>query len=426
MIRIKDIQRSLQGLVGFRNEWGDNALSDMMCESESGLYFQDEHPLLTLSNLRNTAPLELNTIVQEWRADHEYSKGEIVKYTDELKYIAQRNTTEVPTTSDWEIIGDFDVYLHNKVNVSISKVVTRWMEEKKTELATKTLLDNRYLFSNAGRIGDTIEKKGRIVGIELQTPRYASVSTKISKIGLQMNGKGKTKLYLFHNSNPNPIKTIEVERTQDGMMQWFAMDDIILPYVSESNDAGGVWYIVYWEDDLGEMQAIKKDYDFAKQPCSTCNQYEYNNYEAWSKYLGVSPFYAMPSDKDSRTLWDIEDNIYTNACNYGMNLQVSVECDLTGFVVEQKKIFANAISKQFALDMLSTMYYNGNERINFTAQNGNFEKIAFDIEGDSQSRYKGGIRHELDKAIQALKIETNGIDKICLQCRKRGVRVGVI
>jgi hypothetical protein len=426
MIRIKDIQRSLQGLVGFRNEWGDNALSDMMCESESGLYFQDEHPMLTLSNLRNTAPLELNTIVQEWRADHEYSKGEIVKYSDELKYIAQRNTTEEPTINDWENIGDFDVYLHNKVNASISKVVTRWMEEKKTELSTKTLLDNRYLFSNAGRIADTIEKKGRIVGIELQAPRYASVSTKISKIGLQMKGKGKTKLYLFHSSNPNPIKTIEVERTQDGMMQWFAMDDIILPYVSEMNDAGGVWYIVYWEDDLCEMQAIKKDYDFAKQPCSTCNQYEYNNYEAWSKYLGVSPFYAMPSDKESRTLWDIEDNIYTNACNYGMNLQVSVECDLTGFVIEQKKIFANAISKQFALDMLSTMYYNGNERINFTAQNGNFEKIAFDIEGDSQSRYKGGIRHELDKAIQALKIETNGIDKICMQCRKRGIRVGAI
>jgi hypothetical protein len=67
-----------------------------------------------------------------------------------------------------------------------------------------------------------------------------------------------------------------------------------------------------------------------------------------------------------------------------------------------------------------------NERITFTPQNVNFEKIAFDIEGDSQSRYKGGIRHELDKAIQALKIETNGIDKICLQCRKRGIRVGAI
>lgn len=427
MIRIKDIQRSLQGLVGFRNEIGDNALSDMMCESESGLYFQDEHPLLTLDNIRKTAPLELNTIVQEWRADHEYTQGEIVQHS-EVKYICMADTESEPNIENqsWQAVGDFDVYLHNKVNASISKVVTRWMEEKKTELATKTLLDNRYLFSNAGRIGDTIEKKGRIVGIELQTPRYASVSTKISKIGLQMKGKGKTKLYLFHSSNPNPIKTIEVERTQDGMMQWFAMDDIILPYVSESNDAGGVWYIVYWEDDIGEMQAIKKNYDFAKQPCSTCNQYEYNNYEAWSKYLGVSPFYAMPSDKESRTLWDIEDNIYTNACNYGINLQVSVECDLTGFVIEQKKIFANAISKQFALDMLSTMYYNGNERINFTAQNGNFEKIAFDIEGDSQSRYKGGIRHELDKAIQALKIETNGIDKICLQCRKRGIRVGTI
>ena len=71
------------------------------------------------------------------------------------------------------------------------------------------------------------------------------------------------------------------------------------------------------------------------------------------------------------------------------------------------------------------MYYNGNERINFQSQ-GNFEKVAFDIEGDSQGRYKGGIRHELDQAIKALKIETNGIDSICLQCRKKGVRIGVI
>ena len=425
MIRIADIQKRLQGLVGFGNVADKELrLSKAMTESESGLYFTDEHPLLTLRRLRDTAPKDLNAVVNKWRAEQSYKKGEIAEY-DERRYIATRDTMEVPTIGDWEEVSDFDVYLHQKVKASISKVLNRWYEEKKIELSTKTLLDNRYLFTNAGRIADTIEKKGRIVGIELQTPRYASVSTKISKIGLQTKGKGKTTLYLFHDSNPMPIKSIELNVTQDGMMQWFNVDDIVLPYVSDMNDAGGVWYLCYWEEDLGDMQAIKKDYDFAKQPCSTCSQYEYDNHQAWSKYLGVSPFYAMPNDGESRELWDIESNMYTNACNYGINLQVSVECDLTDFVIEQKKIFANAISKQFALDMLTMMYYNGNERINFQSQ-GNFEKVAFDIEGDSQGRYKGGIRHELDQAIKALKIETNGIDSICLQCRKKGVRIGVI
>lgn len=425
MIRIKDIHNSLHGLVGFsRSTEEELQLSEVMTSSDSGLYFTDEHPMMTLDNLRNTAPLELTEAVPKWVAEHLYHKGEIVQY-DEQKYIAKQDTYAVPTNGEWEIANDFDVYLSKKVNASISKVVNRWLEEKKTELNTKTLLENKYLFTTAGRISDTIEKKGRIVGLEIQTPRYASVSTKINKIGLQMKGTGMVTMYLFHSSNPNPIKTIDINRTQNGMMQWFTMDDFILPFVSENNDSGGTWYLVYWEDSIGQQEAIKKDYDFGKQPCSTCNQYEYNNHVSWSKFLQVSPFYTIPFDKDSRMLWDIDNNMYNSNGNYGINLQVSVECDLTNFVIEQKRIFANAISKQFALDMLSTMYYNSNNRINFKSQNGTYEKIAYDIEGDNQGR-KSGIRYELEKAIQALRIETNGIDKICLQCRKRGVRVGTI
>jgi hypothetical protein len=170
-----------------------------------------------------------------------------------------------------------------------------------------------------------------------------------------MKGTGMVTMYLFHSSNPNPIKTIDINRTQNGMMQWFTMDDLILPFVSENNDSGGTWYLVYWEDSIGQQEAIKKDYDFGKQPCSTCNQYEYNNHVSWSKFLQVSPFYTIPSDKDSRMLWDIDNNMYNSNGNYGINLQVSVECDLTNFVIEQKRIFANAVSKQFALDMLSIM-----------------------------------------------------------------------
>lgn len=51
MIRITEIQESLLHLIGWRQSYDRNDgiwLSESLTESESGLYYQDAHPLLTL------------------------------------------------------------------------------------------------------------------------------------------------------------------------------------------------------------------------------------------------------------------------------------------------------------------------------------------------------------------------------------------
>ena len=57
MIRIKDIQEELKGLVGWEQSVDDRKEIDVdLTDSESGLYFQGAHPLLTLANIEAIMP----------------------------------------------------------------------------------------------------------------------------------------------------------------------------------------------------------------------------------------------------------------------------------------------------------------------------------------------------------------------------------
>ena len=57
MIRIKDIQEKFLHLVGWEQNYYNNLkISDDLTVSESGLYFQHVHPLLTLQNISCIAP----------------------------------------------------------------------------------------------------------------------------------------------------------------------------------------------------------------------------------------------------------------------------------------------------------------------------------------------------------------------------------
>jgi hypothetical protein len=71
------------------------------------------------------------------------------------------------------------------------------------------------------------------------------------------------------------------------------------------------------------------------------------------------------------------------------------------------------------------LYYNSENRININSQNGNYNTIYYDIVGEP-SKYGTGMRSELEKAYKAIDLDTRGIDKICLPCGNKGIRVGSI
>lgn len=82
MVRANDIQEKLLHLIGWEQNYdtSDLKISDALTVSESGLYFQQIHPLLTLQNMSCIAPDFKNITFPEYNSEKEYSKGNVVDY----------------------------------------------------------------------------------------------------------------------------------------------------------------------------------------------------------------------------------------------------------------------------------------------------------------------------------------------------------
>lgn len=435
MIRANDIQEKLLHLIGWEQNYdtSDLKISDALTVSESGLYFQQIHPLLTLQNMSCIAPDFKNTTFNEYDSEKEYRKGNIVKINDTL-YKALQNCKGISpedesneiydATEYWVETNPFSEWLESKTKASIQKAISRYYTEKIAQGTYKTLCENKTLFDGTGRIVDVVKNRRNLVGFEIVPIRAKGITTKINKIGLQFTEPGEYTLYLMHSSMYEPVKVITLTKTRKNSIEWFTVDDLYLPYQSENNDAGGSWYLCYLQSQLPEgSQAIRKDKDWSKEPCKSCSRSEYTSWLSWSKYLEVHPFYVNEEMlNEGMTLWDVENNEYTYDTNYGINLEVSVSCDITDFIVEQRAIFQDIIAKQVAIDMLREFAYNANVRTNRHSINASRIDILYEIDGDSSSMKQSGLSHQLNLAYKAIKLSTEGLDRVCLPCKNNGIK----
>ena len=431
MVRANDIQEKLLRLIGWEQNYdtSDLKISDALTVSESGLYFQQAHPLLTLQNMSCIAPDFKNTTFPEYNSEKEYSKGNVVDYQGTQYKALQKAQGKQPDIESeyWVETNLFSEWLESKTKASIQKAIARYCNEKTVEGTNKPLCESRTLFDGTGRLVDTIKNKKNLVGFEIIPVRAKGVTTKINKICLQFTKAGEYTLYLMHSSMDAPVKIIKLNKIRDNSAEWFTVDDLYLPYQSEDNDAGGSWYLCYFQSELPEgSQAIRKNKDWSKEPCGSCSRRELLAWMAWSKYLEIHPFFVNEEliniEDESLHLWDVENNQYTYDNNYGLNLEVTVSCDITDFIVEQRMMFQDVIAKQVAVDMLREFAYNSNARTNRHSINASRLDILYEVDGDSSSMKKSGLSYQLDMAFKAIKLSTSGIDRVCLPCQNNGIK----
>lgn len=442
MVRANDIQDKLLHLIGWEQSYdtSDLKISDALTVSESGLYFQQIHPLLTLQNMACIAPDFKNMAFEEYNTEKPYSKGIVVKYDEKLYKALQKALNKQPDIESeyWAETNPFSEWLESKTKASIQKAIARYCNEKIAQGTYKTLCENKTLFDGTGRLVDVVKNKKNLVGFEIVPVRAKGVTTKINKIGLQFTEPGEYTLYLMHSSMEAPIKVIKLNKIRRNSIEWFSLNDVYLPYQSEDNDAGGSWYLCYFQSELPEeSQAIRKDKDWSKEPCNSCSRKEYMAWMAWSKYIEVHPFFVNEElietgsfsddfnddfEKQALRLWDVENNQYTYDNNYGLNLELTISCDITDFIIEQRMLFQDVIAKQVAVDMLREFAYNANVRTNRHSINASRLDILYEIDGDSSSMKKSGLSYQLDMAFKAIKLSTEGIDRVCLPCKNNGIK----
>lgn len=436
MYRLEEIQDALLHVVGWEQSYDPaKAIDDNLTQTESGLTFQGAHPLLTLDSMAAIMPDDWGIQYPVWDALTQWKQNKVVQYGNDtngnkLFWKAKAdNVGEEPTEdslfwSKYNILSDF---LERMTRNGIATAIQTFTQIKQLDKETRNLLERRTFFDGAGRIRATLQNNHKLVGFEIVPVRSMGVTMKIEQIGLQMTGAtGVVRMYLFHSSQIDPIKTFDLNFTQtNGGFQWFPLKDCYLPYISDKNNAGGAWFLCYNQDELpAGMEAINVSKDWSREPCGTCNMGSVEVWRELTKYLQVTPFmYNAPETfAEYPELWDIAYTMYTRTQNYGLNCEITIGCDLTDFIISQRQIFQTVIQRQVAAIALRTLAMNPNVRVNRNQSNATRMDILYELDGNTSGVRPGGLGYDLKKAYEALRIDTQELDRICLSCNNRGVK----
>lgn len=412
-------------LVGWEQSYDpQHQIAESLTETESGLTYQQAHPMVTLENIRAIMPEEYMYQYPAYSATKEYKKGEKVSHQGKVwESLQNHNEGNAPADGSdyWKEYDFTSDWLRRLTRSAIAKTVQTFLQKKSLLRESKSLLERRSLFDGAGNMKNLIENGQRLVGMEIVPAYSMGVTTKIERIGMQMTGAtGDVTLYIFHSSMRDPYKTITFHVNKgNGTMEWQTVD-VYLPYLGST----GAWYMVYNQADLPSgMEAVNVTKDWSREPCGTCNRGSLETWRAITKYMMISPFRvaALETFAEYPELWDIEDNVYTNTHNYGMNMEISVGCDLTDFVIQQRAIFATCLQRQMAVDVLRTLAMNPQVRVNRHQANASKEELLYEVDGNPQGRATG-LGKELAEAYDAIDLDTRGIDRICLTCQPTRVK----
>ena len=412
MYNATTIKAGLLGLIGWRqnlNSTGTQLKS--MLTSDSGLWFNDVHPLCSFENLESIAKSFSRYTVADWDNSTAYVIGAFVTESSKTYRCILAHTNQAVTeTAYWRETNLFTEWLRDFTESAIVETVQDWVTTK-TNLKTATnLLERNELFIASGNTTNDLQTKtNKTVGLEIVPLKSKSIKVKISQIGLQFDTDQTITVRLKESGKMTDFKNVAVAYTATGGVQWFDVTDWEL-------DGNKSYWICYDEDGIsGNAVNGVKEYQFHAQGRQTFPS---------AKWFKATAFRNNVTLSGSSPL-DLSDNEYLLDTNFGLNLRLSVQCDYTDLITEQKDLFKTAIWKKVGVKVLQILAYNPDARLNRNQSNIDFTQIQFEINGDSRGK-KQGLLHDYQEALKAISFDSSGVDKVCLPCKRKGVEISSV
>lgn len=368
----------IKNVIGFRNHYDLSeipALDVDLTTSESGEFIQDKHPALRL---------------------------------DILKSIIPENR-------------DFEEFLTEKRNSAIIELIGDICSQKKYEQYARQTIVNENLIDRYGWLKDTIINQGRFVGVKFRLKQSIGLNAVIKKIGIQVTQPQTLKLYVYHSSKMEAVTTIDLVIGQGVQWNW---KEVELKLSAETKDIqGGVWIVGYYQDELVGQAITYSGLNWNTGPCSTCDGgISADKFRRVTKYMSLTPIYVPANSLNGIDMFDLDDSFEVLTENFGLNFNVSVECDLTDFFIEHRFSLKKALGLKLSHILLKEIMFTSN--INYIEENLR-SLIIRDLEGDKETNYVN-IADQLANEIKAVNFDHSRLSEACLPCNSnRGVNYGV-
>lgn len=373
------IRSCFAGLVGTRQIVDENfvPLDSDLTDSSSGLYV-DDHPLISAEKIQYVAP--------------------------NFEKINSPNTEA----------ENFNTWYRERINDTMTDMLNYVYTKKAINEKIKPVLQDIRVYNGSGNFNDLISNEGAFVGFEVDLSPHIGLQAVLDRIGTQFNQAQDITIYLFQSSQEQALATQFIDKTQANSSEWtIANSDFILDYDSNDHDAGGRFYIGYFQDDLGGAQAIRK------KVCWGCDRYSKIYRKQYSKYMGITPIKVPAGKLNGTNYWgDIYAPSYTDF-NFGLNFSLSVECELSSFICRHTGVLSQTLQKALQVKFLREIAYS-------VRDTGIEEKLRTSALWELDKDNPGGALGQYEKLIKALSFDFSGLNSVCVPCERRGIRIGAI
>lgn len=429
MYKPKAIIASFQQLVGFLppNDPNTPSVTGSLLLSDTGLYVSNQHPLCTLDYLYLAAPDFNATKWPVWTSGNNYAQNQMTSFADSnnvynlyFAVAAITDSTVDPITAGtgvWGLATQFQGYVQQQIfNAAAVNLIGAVIQRKKLLGLGKAILERQQLYRGLGISSNLIINLNNVVGFEIKPASAEGLLIQLDQVGIQLSlAQEELTLYLYHTSRQAPVQIFHIAANTPNTFDWETLTDIngkpcILGYmgvdsVVEVNTEGAYRFMYFQEDLIG--QAVNKTWDCTALPC-TCDSANLTMYNKWSRHTRFRNILMSADSFDAdKNMLNTDATSYDTNSNWGLNLSITVRCDLTGTIEYARLQLADAFVKQLDYEILKVIAYS--PRLN--PGEGGIKQAA---QADLDTQIPSAFVNDYWNAVEMVNLDLSGFSSACM------------
>lgn len=406
-----------------------STLSPSLTTPTEGEYVNQVNGLITNENIAESRANFMQFPHDAWDVATTYSKADLVIEAGvSYEYINDTDSAGnlVTNTTYWFALDQDNEYLIQKRFQGAKKAIDTVLNSKKVRNKIKSIYDNIALFDGVANYNSPVINNDNFVGLRFRMKSDRSLVTTINKIGTQFTEViNPLTLYLYHSSQQTPLAIYIVNHSKANSFVWSNLSkNNELRYLDDNYDAGGEFFLGYAQSSLVTAQALKmSNIDWINgNGCTSCpGNTSYNWYKNFSEYVDVMGFSIPESEFDVGVdLFDPSKIEIKSDNNFGLNINMTNDCDLTPFFLQEKRLFSEAANNVTGLEILRDMAEStrgSNGLANQVAVQA--AKQTFTVDG-----VFGTVLDVTNQSLKALSFDLSGLQDDCLTCHNPTVSDG--